>query len=56
LVSTAVTELPQRSTTGYSAKRLNMLLAVLEKSWFFKLGFKDVFLNITSGISVMTCY
>jgi DNA repair protein RadA/Sms len=34
LVSTAVYGTPQRSTTGYNAKRLNMILAVLEKSWF----------------------
>lgn len=52
LVSTAVYGTPQRSTTGYNAKRLNMLLAVLEKRAGFKLGAKDVFLNITGGISV----
>ncbi|MGB5170868.1 DNA repair protein RadA [Eudoraea sp.] len=52
LVSTAVYGTPQRSTTGYHAKRLNMLLAVLEKRAGFKLGAKDVFLNITGGISV----
>lgn len=52
LVSTAVYGTPQRSTTGYNAKRLNMLLAVLEKRAGFKLGSKDVFLNITGGISV----
>ncbi len=52
LVSTAVYGTPQRSTTGYNAKRLNMLLAVLEKRAGFKLGTKDVFLNITGGISV----
>jgi DNA repair protein RadA/Sms len=52
LVSTAVYGTPQRSTTGYNGKRLNMLLAVLEKRAGFKLGAKDVFLNITGGISV----
>ena len=52
LVSTAVYGTPQRSTTGYNTKRLNMLLAVLEKRAGFKLGAKDVFLNITGGISV----
>jgi len=52
LVSTAVYGTPQRSTTGYNAKRLNMILAVLEKRAGFKLGAKDVFLNITGGITV----
>ncbi len=52
LVSTAVYGTPQRSTTGYNAKRLNMLLAVLEKRSGFRLGTKDVFLNVTGGISV----
>ena len=52
LVSTAVYGTPQRSTTGYNAKRLNMLLAVLEKRAGFRLGTKDVFLNVTGGISV----
>ncbi|MCH9659303.1 MAG: DNA repair protein RadA [Bacteroidetes bacterium] len=52
LVSTAVYGTPQRSATGYNAKRLNMLLAVLEKRAGFKLGAKDVFLNVTGGISV----
>lgn len=52
LVSSAVYGTPQRSATGYNAKRLNMLLAVLEKRAGFKLGAKDVFLNITGGISV----
>lgn len=52
LVSTAVYGTPQRSSTGYNAKRLNMLLAVLEKRAGFKLGAKDVFLNVTGGISV----
>ncbi len=52
LVSSAVYGTPQRSTTGYNAKRLNMILAVLEKRAGFRLGAKDVFLNITGGISV----
>ena len=52
LVSTAVYGTPQRSTTGYNAKRLNMILAVLEKRAGFRLGTKDVFLNLTGGISV----
>ena len=52
LVSSAVYGTPQRSATGYNIKRLNMLLAVLEKRAGFKLGAKDVFLNITGGIRV----
>lgn len=52
LVSTAVYGTPQRSTTGFNAKRLNMILAVLEKRAGFMLGSKDVFLNLTGGISV----
>lgn len=52
LVSTAVYGTPQRSATGFPAKRLNMLLAVLEKRAGFKLAAKDVFLNITGGIQV----
>ena len=52
LVSTAVYGTPQRSTTGFNGKRLNMLLAVLEKRAGFRLGAKDVFLNITRGIRV----
>lgn len=52
LVSTAVYGTPQRSTTGYHLKRLHMILAVLEKRAGFKLGTKDVFLNITGGIQV----
>lgn len=52
LVSSAVYGTPQRSTTGFNAKRLNMLLAVLEKRAGFKLGAKDVFLNVTGGITV----
>src|SRR5690554_2372310 len=52
LVSSAVYGTPQRSATGYNAKRLNMILAVLEKRAGFKLGAKDVFLIITGGITV----
>ncbi len=52
LVSSAVYGTPQRSATGFNLKRLNMLLAVLEKRAGFRLGAKDVFLNITGGINV----
>jgi len=52
LVSTAVYGTPQRSATGFDLKRLHMLLAVLEKRAGFRLGAKDVFLNITGGIKV----
>ncbi len=52
LVSSAVYGTPQRSSTGYDTRRLNMLLAVLEKRAGFKLGLKDVFLNIAGGIRV----
>jgi len=52
LVSTAVYGTPQRSATGYDVKRLNMLLAVLEKRCGFKLAGKDVFLNIAGGLKV----
>jgi DNA repair protein RadA/Sms len=52
LVSSAAYGTPQRSTTGFDAKRLNMLLAVLEKRAGFRLGVKDVFLNIAGGIKV----
>ncbi len=52
LVSTAAYGTPQRSVTGFDAKRMNMLLAVLEKRVGFKLGQKDVFLNIAGGIKV----
>src|SRR6056300_447855 len=52
LVSSAVYGTPQRSATGFNSKRLNMLLAVLEKKAGFKLGTKDVFLNITGGIHI----
>ncbi|MDA9345027.1 DNA repair protein RadA [Flavobacteriales bacterium] len=50
LVSSAVYGNPQRSATGFDTRRLNMLLAVLEKRCGFRLGVKDVFLNITGGI------
>jgi len=52
LVSSAAYGNPQRTTTGFDTKRLNMLLAVLEKRCGFKLSTKDVFLNITGGIKV----
>lgn len=52
LVSSAVYGTPQRSATGFDIRRLNMLLAVLEKRCGFRLGAKDVFLNITGGIRV----
>lgn len=52
LVSTAVYGTPQRSCTGFDTKRLNMLLAVLEKRCGFRLAAKDVFLNITGGIRI----
>ncbi len=52
LVSTAVYGTPQRSATGFDLRRMNMLLAVLEKRCGFKLGAKDVFLNIAGGIRV----
>ncbi|MGB0368797.1 MAG: DNA repair protein RadA [Flavobacteriales bacterium] len=52
LVSSAVYGTPQRSSTGYDLRRLNMLLAVLEKRCGFNLGTKDVFLNITGGLKV----
>jgi DNA repair protein RadA/Sms len=50
LVSSAVYGTPQRSSTGFDNKRLNMLLAVLEKRAGFQLGSKDVFLNLAGGI------
>lgn len=52
LVSSAVYGTPQRSATGFDLRRLNMLLAVLEKRCGFKLGMKDVFLNIAGGLRV----
>lgn len=52
LVSSAVYGTPQRSSTGFDIRRLNMLLAILEKRAGFRLAIKDVFLNITGGIKV----
>ncbi|MCX6290167.1 MAG: DNA repair protein RadA [Bacteroidetes bacterium] len=52
LVSSAVYGTPQRSSTGFDLRRLSMLLAVLEKRCGFRLGTKDVFLNIAGGIKV----
>ena len=52
LVSTSAYATPMRSTTGFDSRRLNMLLAVLEKKVGFKLGQKDVFLNIAGGLKV----
>jgi DNA repair protein RadA/Sms len=52
LVSTSAYGTPQRTATGFDTKRMSMLLAVLEKRCGFKLGAKDVFLNITGGIRV----
>ncbi len=52
LVSSAVYGTPQRSSTGFNSKRLNMLLAVLEKRAGFALGTKDVFINITGGLAI----
>ena len=52
LVSTAVYGTPQRSATGFDLRRMNMLLAVLEKRVGFKLAQKDVFLNIAGGLKV----
>ncbi len=52
LVSSAVYGTPQRSATGFDLRRLNMLLAVLEKRCGFQLSVKDVFLNLTGGIKV----
>lgn len=52
LVSSAVYGTPQRSSTGFDLRRMNMLLAVLEKRVGFKLAQKDVFLNIAGGLRV----
>ncbi len=52
LVSSAAYGTPQRSSTGFDTRRLNMLLAVLEKRAGFRLGAKDVFLNIAGGLRV----
>ncbi len=53
LVSSAAYGTPQRSTTGFDVRRLNMLLAVLEKRAGFKLATKDVFLNIAGGVRIV---
>ena len=52
LVSSAAYGTPQRSATGFDVRRLNMLLAVLEKRAGFRLGVKDVFLNMAGGLRV----
>ncbi|TRX61363.1 DNA repair protein RadA [Fulvivirga sp. M361] len=52
LVSNAAYGTPQRTSTGFDGKRLNMLLAVLEKRCGFRLGLQDVFLNMAGGIKV----
>ena len=52
IVSSAAYGNPQRSATGFDLRRMNMLLAVLEKRCGFRLGSKDVFLNIAGGIRV----
>lgn len=52
LVSTAVYGTPQRNANGFDMRRMNMLLAVLEKRCGFKLGAKDVFLNMAGGVRV----
>lgn len=52
LVTNAAYGTPQRSATGFDLRRMNMLLAILEKRSGFKLGIKDVFLNIAGGIRV----
>jgi DNA repair protein RadA/Sms len=52
LVSASAYGTPQRTATGFDTKRMSMLLAVLEKRCGFRLGAKDVFLNITGGIRV----
>ncbi|MBR1594075.1 MAG: DNA repair protein RadA [Alloprevotella sp.] len=52
LVSSAAYGTPQRSATGFDLRRMNMLLAVLEKRVGFKIGAKDVFLNIAGGLRV----
>ncbi|MDR0296317.1 MAG: DNA repair protein RadA, partial [Prevotellaceae bacterium] len=53
LVSTAAYGTPQRSATGFDVRRMNMLLAVLEKRAGFKLAVKDVFLNMAGGLKVV---
>lgn len=52
LVSSAVYGTPQRTSTGFDLRRLNMLLAVLEKRVGFRLNQKDVFVNIVGGLKI----
>ncbi len=52
LVSTAVYGTPQRNSNGYDAKRLNMLLAILEKKCGLRMGLQDVFVNIAGGLRI----
>ncbi len=52
LVSSAAYGTPQRSATGFDLRRMNMLLAVLEKRCGFRIAAKDVFLNVTGGLKV----
>ena len=52
LVGVSTYSTPQRSSTGYDSKRLQMLLAVLEKRGGFRLGQQDVFLNVAGGLRV----
>ena len=52
LISTAAYGTPQRSSTGFDTRRMNMLLAVLEKRAGFRLAAKDAFLNIAGGMRV----
>ena len=52
LVSTSAYGTPQRSSTGFDTRRMNMLLAVLEKRFGFRLSAQDVFLNIAGGLRV----
>jgi DNA repair protein RadA/Sms len=52
LVSTAAYGTPQRNSNGYDAKRLNMLLAILEKKCGLRMGMQDVFINIAGGLRV----
>lgn len=52
LITDSVYGQPQRSSTGFDAKRLNMLLAVLEKRCGFQLGDKDIFLNVAGGLKL----
>ena len=53
MASSAVYGTPQRSATGFDIRRLNMLLAIIEKRAGFKLAQKDVFLNLAGGIKVV---